>query len=104
MPLLDLFHPPVSLQTFWESFHAKWAVAMAGYSNGLLPRRYAAEVQIHLGRQAEADVAEFDQGFSPDDISGNGTPLAGASRRQLRRLRRRPNCGTPPSPMTSKCA
>ena len=29
MPLLDHFHPPLSLTHSWESFHARWAVALA---------------------------------------------------------------------------
>ena len=68
MPLLDHFRPPISQLQPWESFHTRWAVQIADHLNRLLPRRYAAEVQIHLGRQAEADVAEYDRGFS----DGNG--------------------------------
>ena len=26
MPLLDHFHPPLSDERHWESFHAAWAV------------------------------------------------------------------------------
>jgi hypothetical protein len=74
MPLLDHFHPPISPRQPWESFHTRWAVAIADGLNRLLPRRYAAEVQIHLGRQAEADVAEYDRGFADDDLSVNGAP------------------------------
>jgi hypothetical protein len=60
MPLLDHFHAPIYPLHGWESFHARWAVALADAFNLLLPRRYLAEVQIHIGRQVEADVAEFE--------------------------------------------
>src|SRR5437763_13736899 len=76
MPLLDHFHPPISQRQPWESFHTRWAVAIADHLNRILPRRYAAEVQIHLGRQAEADVAEYDKGFP--DGNGDSTGEVGA--------------------------
>ncbi len=60
MPLLDHFRAPIYPRHDWESFHARWAVALSDMLNGLLPPRYLAEVQIHIGRQVEADVAEFE--------------------------------------------
>lgn len=60
MPLLDHFHAPIYPVHGWESFHTRWAVALADAFNRLLPPRYLAEVQIHIGRNLEADVAEFD--------------------------------------------
>jgi hypothetical protein len=69
MPLLDHFHPPVSNRLpSWESFHACWALVIMERMNQMLPQRYLAVVQTHLGNYVEADVAEFDQ---PIEI-GNG--------------------------------
>ncbi len=60
MPLLDHFHPPLYPRRSWESFHSRWANSIADQLNELLPSRYFAEVQLHLGSQVEADVAEFE--------------------------------------------
>jgi hypothetical protein len=60
MPLLDHFGPPLYPQRSWESFHSRWANSIADELQRLLPPRYFAEVQIHLGSQVEADVAEFE--------------------------------------------
>jgi hypothetical protein len=60
MPLLDHFHPPIYPQRAWESFHWRWANSIAEALQLMLPRRYSAEVQIHLGSQVEADVAELE--------------------------------------------
>lgn len=60
MPLLDHFHAPIYPVHGWESFHARWAVALSDAFNRVLPRGYLAEVQIHIGRNIEADVAEFE--------------------------------------------
>src|SRR5947209_963293 len=61
MPLLDHFHAPLVDRYPWESFHATWAVALTGWLNRILPRRFLAVVQTHLGRRVEADVAEFER-------------------------------------------
>ncbi len=74
MPLLDHFRAPVYPRHDWESFHARWAIALSDMLNGLLPTRFLAEVQIHLGRQVEADVAEFELAPSIHDEQGNGSP------------------------------
>jgi hypothetical protein len=59
MPLLDHFHPPLSLERHWESFHGQWAGALAGALNaGGLPEGYFAEMQVTLaGGRIEVDVA-----------------------------------------------
>jgi hypothetical protein len=45
MQLLDHFHPPLSMVRHWESFHARWAAAIADVLNDeLLPTEYFAEV------------------------------------------------------------
>jgi hypothetical protein len=60
MPLLDHFHEPLDPRADWQSFHNRWANAIADGLDRVLPRRYFARVQANLGRQVEADVAEFD--------------------------------------------
>jgi hypothetical protein len=73
MPLLDHFHPPLlDRLPSWESFHSFWAVAIAEHLNRLLPRRYIATVATHLGSQVEADVAEFESSFEPEDEPPGG--------------------------------
>jgi hypothetical protein len=74
MPLLDHFHRPIYPLHGWETFHARWAVALLDMLNRLLPpQRYLAEVQIHIGSHIEADVAEFE--LPPPVIAehGNGS-------------------------------
>lgn len=68
MPLLDHFHGPLSEIRSWESFHHRWATSIADSLDRTLPERFFAEVEIHLGRQVEADVAEFEESVAP----GNG--------------------------------
>ena len=70
MPLLDHFHPPLYPTRAWESFHSRWANSIADELHRVLPPRYFAEVQVHLGGQVEADVAEFEHTLetAPDDM------------------------------------
>jgi hypothetical protein len=72
MPLQDHFHPPLYPQRSWESFHSRWANCIADELHRVLPPRYFAEVQIHLGGQVEADVAEFERVTEAVDDSVNG--------------------------------
>jgi hypothetical protein len=68
MPLLDHFHPPLSETRHWESFHARWAAAIADELNDkLLPAGYYAEEQVHFGGRVEIDVATFDREFSSNN-------------------------------------
>lgn len=68
MPLLDHFHPPLTLRSRWESFHAAWAVWIAdGLNGGLLPAGYSAEEHAHVGPRIEIDVATF-----AEDAPGEG--------------------------------
>lgn len=73
MPLLDHFHAPVYPRHDWEAFHARWAVALSDLLNGLLPQRFLAEAQIHVGRHVEADVAEFELSPCVYAEEGNGS-------------------------------
>ena len=61
MPLLDHFHPPLSDEQFWESFHSLWIAAMVEQLNGnILPQGYLAQAQVHIGGWFEVDVATFE--------------------------------------------
>jgi hypothetical protein len=71
MPLLDHFHEPLYPKHSWQSFHARWAVAIMDALNRYLPApRYLAEVQVRAGTQVEADVAEFELP-PPDETNGS---------------------------------
>lgn len=78
MPLRDHFHPPLSELRHWESFHSRWASAIADYLDAeALPEGYFAEVQVHVGNRVEVDIAAFeDQNASArlsPDLSQLGT-------------------------------
>jgi hypothetical protein len=72
MPLRDHFQPPLFPRRAWESFHSQWANSIAAQLNERLARRFFAEVQVHLGSQVEADVAEFEQLNGDEEDAGNG--------------------------------
>jgi hypothetical protein len=72
MPLLDHFHAPLFPSRSWASFHSRWANSIADALNRLLPQRYVAEVELHLGSQVEADVAEIEREVEAEAESGNG--------------------------------
>jgi hypothetical protein len=61
MPLRDHFHAPLFPQRPWESFHARFAVTIADRLNEILPRRFVADVETHLGSHVEGDVTEFER-------------------------------------------
>jgi hypothetical protein len=67
MPLLDHFHPPLSTQMRWESFHASWAVKLAdALTEQWLPADYIAEAFVHMGPRIEIDVATFSRPAAVD--------------------------------------
>jgi hypothetical protein len=72
MSLLDHFHPPLSLERHWESFHAAWAGSLADALNRRLPEGYFAEEQTHAGASVEIDVATFERSAS----TSNGGAVA----------------------------
>jgi hypothetical protein len=77
MPLLDHFHPPLSLERHWGSFHARWLAALSDSLNiGGLPEGYFAEMQVALaGGRIEVDVAAEktrSNGLSPPGGSSGG--------------------------------
>jgi hypothetical protein len=62
MPLLDHFHPPLSTERRWESFHSSWATRIAdALTERWLPPNYIAEEYAHLGPSVEIDVGTFEQ-------------------------------------------
>jgi len=71
MPLLDHFHEPLDPRAAWESFHHRWAVAIADGLDQSLPAGLFARVEIHLGPQVAADVAEFEsrEGFDGGSVA-----------------------------------
>jgi hypothetical protein len=90
MQLLDHFHPPLSTVRHWESFHARWAAAIADVLNDtILPSEYFAEVQVHVGSRVEVDVGTFEYASTRRDPM----PRAGTA---TATLETRP--WTPPAP------
>src|SRR5271170_619950 len=58
VPLLDHFHPPLSAERRWESFHSSWATRLAdALTERWLPPNYIAEEHAHFGPSVEIDVA-----------------------------------------------
>jgi hypothetical protein len=75
MPLRDHFHPPLSELRHWESFHSRWASAIADYLDGeVLPEGYFAEVQVHVGNRVEVDIAAFEGQTGPLQTSSGPSP------------------------------
>ena len=74
MPLLDHFHPPLSVERHWQSFHAVWATEiMAALNRDVLPDDYFAEAQVHVGSRVEIDVASFQEaGTTPHGHESHG--------------------------------
>ena len=76
MPLMDHFRPPLGELRHWESFHATWAgELMASLNRGVLPDRYFAEAQVHVGGHVEVDVASFTR----DEIGNGASPNGGVA-------------------------
>jgi hypothetical protein len=72
MPLRDHFHAPWTDENLWEGFHSAWANTLVRHLNeSLLPERYRAVPQVHLGTTVETDVATFER------LSANGSTSAG---------------------------
>ncbi len=70
MPLRDHFHSPWSDDNYWEGFHSAWANTIVRHLNGsLLPERFRAVPQVHLGAAVETDVATFERLTSANGAS-----------------------------------
>ena len=66
MPLRDHFRPPLSEQKSWEGLHGGWPMVIVQQLVTRLPDGFDAEPRVHLGTEAEIDVATFNQ----DSASG----------------------------------
>lgn len=74
MPLLDHFHPPLSNERRWESFHSSWATRLAdALTERWLPPNYIAEEHAHLGPSVEIDVGAFERETTTTSAEGGGT-------------------------------
>jgi hypothetical protein len=81
MPLIDHFHPPLSAERRWESFHSSWATRLAdSLTEHWLPPNYFAEEHVHFGPAVEIDVANFER-QSPGAHAEGGVALARASQK-----------------------
>lgn len=77
MPLLDHFHPPLSVERHWHAFHNTWATFIAAALNKVLPEHYFAEPNVQFG--IEIDVATFEHRKSSRVLTTAGwTPPAPA--------------------------
>ncbi len=73
MPLLDHFHPPLSLERRWESFHSSWATRLAdALTERWLPPNYIAEEHAHIGPSVEIDVGTFEREALATGEEGDG--------------------------------
>lgn len=73
MPLLDHFHPPLSITHPWKGFHSGWANAITSQLNEVLPEGYYAIPEVPLGDQMEIDVATLEYAGGPE--SGGSTTM-----------------------------
>jgi hypothetical protein len=74
MPLLDHFHPPLSAERRWESFHSSWATKLAdALTERWLPPNYIAEEHAHFGPSVEIDIATFEREAAATEEEGGGT-------------------------------
>jgi hypothetical protein len=79
MPLHDHFHPPVSQECPWESFHSTWANAIVLQLNGgLLPSQFRAFPHLHMGTHVAVDVGTFHRA-SQGNVAASGPALATAT-------------------------
>ena len=85
MPIRDHFHPPLKNAASWEGFHGQWPAVIVQQLGKLLPEQFVAEPRVHLGSQAEIDIATFEtddvgDGFrsygSQDDVNSGGLATA----------------------------
>src|SRR5439155_3239807 len=71
MPLLDHFHPPLSLERPWEGIHSTWASMIATQLNqDQLPAEYFAMPLVTLGGGVQVDVGTFQTSEQPESSNG----------------------------------
>jgi hypothetical protein len=74
MPLLDHFTPPVPPRAGWRSFHHRWAGAIADRLDATLPPQFFARVEVNLGSEVAAGVAEYEEPTAAADPPPTFTP------------------------------
>jgi hypothetical protein len=71
MPLLDHFHPPLSMERPWEGIHSTWASTIATQLNqDQLPAEYFAMPLVTLGGGVQVDVGTLQTGAQPESPNG----------------------------------
>jgi len=71
MPLLDHFHPPLSIERPWEGIHSTWASTIATQLNqDQLPAEYFAMPLVTLGGGVQVDVGTFQTGEQTETTNG----------------------------------
>ena len=60
MPLRDHFRPPLIQRLSWEEVQGGWPMVIVQQLGKLLPPQYVAGPRVHLGSNAEVDVASFE--------------------------------------------
>lgn len=77
MPLRDHFHSPLIDLGPWEAVHGQWPAVVVQHLRDRLPDRFVAAPRVHLGVQAEIDIATFDRDprspQSPDAAPGGAS-------------------------------
>jgi len=73
MPLLDHFHPPVTEDIQWNSFHAVWAGSIADALVRAVPREFQVREHLKLSGGVEIDIAALQR---PTGTNGAATPRA----------------------------
>ena len=87
MPLLDHFHPPLSVERPWEGMHSTWASTIATQLNqDQLPEEYFAMPLVTVGGGVQVDVGTFQSGEQQESAPGESQPRSG----RLRNHRYRP--------------
>ena len=74
MPLLDHFHPPVSEEIQWNTFHTVWASSLADQLTGKVPDQYRVHEHLKLGGGVEIDVAAVRDSRGPDEWRSEWQP------------------------------
>ena len=71
MPLLDHFHPPLSVERPWEGIHSTWASTIATQLNqDQLPEEYFAMPLVTIGGGVQVDVGTFQTGEQQESTPG----------------------------------
>jgi hypothetical protein len=71
MPLLDHFHPPLSVERPWEGIHSTWASTIATQLNqNQLPEDYVAMPLVTIGGGVQVDVGTFQTGEQQEGTNG----------------------------------